>query len=392
VTTAGALRPPAHDFDATPLRELVVCALDSWDDVWIRNQPLTDALLRRHLGLRVLFIEPQVDPLYNLSQLRWPVWPRMKAVREDGRLYALRPLKLLPRRLGPLTDRLLLDQVMYAARRLGFTQPTLLLNDLTYAPLLQRAGWPTVYDVSDDWLLAPFHPRELARLRRLDGLALRHAHEVVVCSAALAASRGRERAVTLVPNAVDPDLFTRPQARPHDLPPAPTAVYVGTLHEARLDLDLIVQLAQSIRGLSVVLVGPDALPGAARRRLAGEPNIHVLGPRPHVDVPAYLQHADVVFIPHLISPFTESLDPVKAYECLAVGRPTVATPVAGFRELSGAVTVAPRESFVAAVRASLDDPGDGSPAARVPTWDDRAAVLEGVLARAGAQGQLQGRT
>ena len=50
-------------------------------------------------------------------------------------------------------------------------------------------------------------------------------------------------------------------------------------------------------------------------------------------MPGYLQHADVVIVPHVVSPFTESLDPIKAYECLAVGRPTVATPVPGFREL-----------------------------------------------------------
>ena len=40
-----------------------------------------------------------------------------------------------------------------------------------------------------------------------------------------------------------------------------------------------------------------------------------------------------MIVPHLVNPFTESLDPIKAYECLAAGRPTVATPVAGFRDL-----------------------------------------------------------
>ena len=42
-------------------------------------------------------------------------------------------------------------------------------------------------------------------------------------------------------------------------------------------------------------------------------------------VPSYLQHADVISIPHVVSPFTESLDPIKARECVAVGTPTVAT-------------------------------------------------------------------
>jgi teichuronic acid biosynthesis glycosyltransferase TuaH len=355
-----------------PVTELVVCALDAWDDVWIRNQPLADGLLRRLPALRVLFVEPPTDPIFNLVHLRLPVRPNLRALRGDGRLHALRPLKLLPRRLGSLSDRLLLDQVIYTTRRLGFTRPTLCLNDVTYAPLIRRTRWPAVYDVSDDWLLAPFPPREIARLRRLDELALADANEVVVCSPALAASRGAGRAVTLVPNAVNVERFRRLQPRPRDLPPAPTAVYVGTLHEARLDVGLVIDLARSLTALSVVLVGPDALPTAVRRRLGAEPNVHLLGARPHAEVPGYLQHADVVFVPHLISPFTESLDPVKAYECLAVDTPTVATPVAGFRELAGVLTVAPRALFVDAVHAALSA-GVASPrGSSIPTWDDRA--------------------
>jgi hypothetical protein len=99
-------------------------------------------------------------------------------------------------------------------------------------------------------------------------------------------------------------------------------------------------------------------------------------------VPGYLQHADVVFIPHLVNAFTETLDPVKAYECLAIGQPTVATPVAGFRELADSLTVAPRESLVDAVAAALAGNGMSHAPSAVPTWDDRASVFESVLTRA----------
>lgn len=365
-----------------PVRELVICALDAWDDVRIRNQPLAEALLRRCPELRVLFVEPPTDPIFDVLNRRIPRRPRVRALRVDGRLHALRPLKLLPRRLGSLTDWLLLQQVVSAARLVGFTRPTLCLNDVTYAPLIRRTRWPTVYDVSDDWLLAPFPEREISRLRALDELALAESQEVVVCSPALAASRGKRRAVTLVPNAVDREHFRRPQSRPRDMPPAPTAVYVGTLHEARLDIALVLDVARSVSHLSVVLVGPDALRAVSRRELAAEPNIQLLGPRPQADVPAYLQHADVVFIPHLVNAFTESLDPVKAYECLAVSTPTIATPVAGFRELDDVVTIAPRGIFVDAMRATLAKGSAGPSDASVPTWDDRAEVFEQALVRA----------
>ena len=83
-------------------------------------------------------------------------------------------------------------------------------------------------------------------------------------------------------------------------------------------------------------------------------NVHLLGPVPYDQVPAFLQHADVVIIPHLVNPFTESLDPIKAYECLAAGRPTVATPVAGFRDLGARWWCCDRDEFVAITSAVLD--------------------------------------
>jgi teichuronic acid biosynthesis glycosyltransferase TuaH len=382
VNAARAWETTVDGAQLPSLRELVVCSLEPWDDVWRRNQFFTDALLRRCPALRVLFVEPPSDVLFDLTHRRRPVASRLTALRDDRRLHAVRPLKLLPRRLGSLSDRVLCRRVVDTARELGFTHPTLWLNDVTYAPLIRRTGWPTVYDVTDDWLLAPFPPRETARLRALDEIALAKAREVVVCSPELAASRGTAREVTLIPNGVDSEHFRRPRPRPHDLPLAPTAVYVGTLHDSRLDVDLLVALARSLTEVSVVLVGPDALHVASRRRLKAQANIHILGSRAYADVPAYYQHADVVLVPHRVTPFTESLDPINAYECLAVDVPVVATPVAGFRDLDEYFAVVPGASFVAAVQTALAAPSR-RPDLREPTaWADRALAFELVLTRA----------
>jgi glycosyltransferase involved in cell wall biosynthesis len=256
------------------------------------------------------------------------------------------PILAMPLRFGRLAGELLFRQVQHAARAAGFTRPILWVNDVTYAPLIAHTRWPSVYDVTDDWLLAPFPPQEIERLKHLDAEALAEADEVVVCSPALAESRGRTRSVTVIPNGVDVEHFRRPRPRPLDLPAAPTAVYVGSLHDARLDVELVTDLADSHSGLSVVLIGPDSLGEESRHQLASRPNVRLLGTRPYTDVAAYLQHADVVIVPHRVSLFTESLDPIKAYECLAVSRPTVATPVAGFREYGDVFTVVRREEFV----------------------------------------------
>jgi teichuronic acid biosynthesis glycosyltransferase TuaH len=383
VTTAGEQQPTRKDAPGAAMPgELVVCSLEPWDEVWRRNQLLTDALLACSPSLTVLFVEPPSDPLFEVRSRRRPTWPQLRPLRADHRLHGLRPLKPLPRRVGAISDAALRSQVAWAARRLGFTAPVLWVNDVTYAPLAQSTGWPMVYDVTDDWLLAPQSTREANRLRSLDELAVANAREVVVCSQALAASRGAMRAVTLIANGVDHDHFRRPQPRPADLPAAPVAVYAGTLHDARLDIELVTRLARSIPALSVALVGPDALALSARRALDDVPNIRRIGARPYANVPAYLQHAQILIMPHRVSPFTQSLDPIKLYEYAAVGRPVVATPVAGY---SGgpAFRVASGRMFVEAVRESIEkQPSPCRYDSAIPSWSDRAAEFQTVLRRA----------
>ena len=375
------------------LRQLVVCSLEPWDEVWRRNQFFTDILMRRNPALRVLFIEPPSDPLFDLSRRRVPTLPRVRSISADDRLCAFRPLKLLPRKVGPLADALLRAQVLLATRLLGYTRPHLWVNDVTYAPLLASTGWPSVYDVTDDWLLAPFTPRELERLRRLDAVALDNADETVVCSPALAVSRGARRPVTLIPNGVDLEHFRRPRPRPYDLPGPPLAVYVGSLHDARIDVELVGELARALPQLNIALVGPNSLTFASQNLLGRLPNVLMLGRRPYSEVPAYLQHADVVVVPHRVSPFTESLDPIKVYECLTLRTPTVATAVAGFRDYATELNVVERDAFVARVaEVILADPRPRGRDVEPATWQERAVAFERVLVQAAARRRSPPRT
>jgi glycosyltransferase involved in cell wall biosynthesis len=360
------------------LREIVLCSLEPWDDIWRRNQFFVDILLRRNPELRVLFIEPALSFRDRLTTRAWRATDEARDPLRGGRLHLFRPVEPLPRRFGRLVDRLLSRQARRAARRLGFAAPILWLNDATFAPLTETTDWPAVYDITDDWLLAPFPRRDLKRQRYREETIFENADAIVVCSQALAQSRGRHRNVTVIPNGVDVKHFQTPQSRPPDLPRAPVAVYVGSLHEGRIDIDLLVRVARSSPELAIALVGPDSLTKSGRERLEAQPQIRLLGSRPYSEVPAYLQHADLVLVPHLVTPFTESLDPIKAYECLAVGTPTVATPVAGFRDLGLPIVTASPGSFVDAVLSTLGS-AERQPA-EVVTWEERSSAFEEVLA------------
>lgn len=357
---------------------LVVCSLEAWDEVWRRNQFFVCELLAADPDLRVLFVEPAFDVVHEKRRASGRRHRAgLRPVDGEGRVIRFEPVKWLPRKAGPFADRWRDAQVLDAVRQLGLVEPLLWVNDPSWATLADAVDWPAVYDITDDWTHAGDpHTRDAAR--RNEERLFARCEAVVVCSPALAASRSTRRDdVVLIPNGVDATDLRRPRPRPDDLGDGDTAVYVGTLHRDRLDVDLTARLARELDDVTVVLVGPDALDDAARAQLDAAGVIRV-GPRPHGAVPGYLQHASVLIVPHVVSDFTESLDPIKAYECLAVGTPTVATPVAGFRGQGDPIRVAHADAFVAAVRHVLDDPPATVPR-DVPSWADRAAAFADAL-------------
>jgi teichuronic acid biosynthesis glycosyltransferase TuaH len=359
--------------------ELIVVSLETWDDVWRRNQLLVDALIRDLPDLRVLFVAPPLPALRNFRGGRPPSVAR-EPVAGLPAVTALRAVQWLPDRLAPYLPVRSLHTVRREARRLGLAKPVLWINDHSFARSALRTGWPVVYDITDDWLLADISPAKRRQAQLDDGRLLGGADAVVVCSPALAASRGAHREVELIPNGVDVAHFTTPQARPADLGAGPVALYVGTLHEDRLDVRLGCAIADELPDVHFVYLGPDSLRSASHDELAQRPNVKLLGARAYAVVPAYMQHADAIFIPHVVSPFTESLDPIKARECVAVGTPTISTPVAGFRDVGPPIRVSPAETFTAGLRAALHD-RRREPPADLWTWTDAATAFRTVLER-----------
>ena len=382
------------------MTDIVVLSLEAWDQVWRRNQHLVAGLLRADSTVRVLFVEPAADPLYAVLRDRvvprrgvglrlGPALPKVDA----GRLWLLQPTKWLPRVVDSRVDARLARAVIRAARHLGFRDPVLWVNDPAGAATLRATGWRTLYDITDDWLLADRTPAEHARLVDDEAVLMRRAAEVVVCSPTLAATKSSSRPVRLVPNAVDLAAYQRDSIRPEDLPAGPVALYAGTVHTDRMDLPLLARTGRALaEWATVVCVGPAPLSPADCERL-GAAGVVLLGPRPAETIPDYLRHADVLLVPHLVTPFTQSLDPIKRYEYRAAARPVVATPVAGFAD-SGMprLTVATSASFPSAVLAALSaarsdvgapSPGGSLPPAdiAVPDWSDRVGQIRDVISR-----------
>jgi glycosyltransferase involved in cell wall biosynthesis len=237
---------------------------------------------------------------------------------------------------------------------------------------------PTLYDVTDDWreTLAP--PRVIRRIIAAEDRLARSA-TTVVCSKVLR-SRWQERYdldAHLVTNGVDAAAHAT-AARRHVPGDGPHVGYIGTLHEERLDIEILLAMAADPRIGTVHLVGPNSFGAAAMRRLLEAPRIAMHGPVPSADVPSWMASMDVLVCPHVLSAFTLSLDAIKSYEYLATGRPIVATPTSGFQELGERVRLSTPAAFVEDVMKALTDTREPYRPADA-TWDAKAEQMAEII-------------
>lgn len=104
--------------------------------------------------------------------------------------------------------------------------------------------------------------------------------------------------------------------------PGPVLGYFGVIDE-RLDYELIAALADAFPHGSIAMVGPLAKvdPAALPRRS----NLHWMGARPYARLPAITKGFKVCLMPFALNASTEFINPTKALEYLAAGRPVVST-------------------------------------------------------------------
>jgi teichuronic acid biosynthesis glycosyltransferase TuaH len=320
--------------------KVVVISLEPWDDVWRRNQHLSVELVRQGLVTSLWFVEPPVRGTHPT---------RLRQVRPG--IVAVAPTARLPKTLGGLVE-----VGRHLSRNIVRTADLLWVNDPALGVHCLSPGVPTIYDVTDDWRTAGFPARIVRRIVRAENRLATRAG-TIVCSAVLQ-QRWRSRYGVLAPivrNGIDQAAWRSPSSI--KLPGAgPHVGYVGTLHEHRLDLDLVIDLAGRQEIGTVHLVGPNALSETSSNRLRQVPGLRIHGPVPPTDVPSWMKAMDVLISPHLVNDFTLSLDAIKSYEYAASGRPVVATPSSGFQNLDFAdVVLADIEAFASKVIAALTD-------------------------------------
>jgi glycosyltransferase involved in cell wall biosynthesis len=383
------------------LTDLIFISIEPWDQVWRRNQFVTQLLAQRHPKQRILWVNPANDVSNSIRKGRFAEAARRLhtapplALRDLPNVFLFTPIKLLPATLqigSAINDALARRQIRAAARQLGFDKHLLWINPHYAAHMAGHMNESAViYDITDDWSAMPVPETLRTRILQQDEQLAQRSDAIIVCSPRLAEQKKQYAGkVHLIPNGVDTDRY-RPVCQrtldTHPLTaswPRPVLAHTGTIHSDRTDVALVLEIARLIPRGTIALIGPDHLNDADRDRLRAMPNIRLSGPVPNAELPRIMSGFDVCIVPHLVDAFSESQDPLKLYEYLACGLPIVSTPIAGFRnfpELIHLATGGP--AFAAAIESALAEGVTRAPlrqaAVQNRTWSACVDHIESVI-------------
>ena len=387
------------------MADFVVLATADWDHpLWTNKQHTAVSLAE--LGHRVLYVESlglrsprpgKADLARILKRLRRLLrLPRQ--VRPGLWVWSPPVLPGAVRGRGLIINRWLVQSGLTLAQRwLGFLRPLLwTYNPLTLAYLDISTFSGTVYHCVDSIQDQPGLPsaRITTGERRLCEAA-----NVVFTTAPLL----QQRLEPLNPhtfyfgNVADADHFG--QASSASLPcpdalaavPPPRLLFIGALDAYKLDLPLLEQLIRTTPQWSYVLVGPIGECDASTdlSTILALPNVLWPGVQPYRDLPAWLAHTDVALLPLQLNDYTRQMFPMKFFEYLASGRPTVATAIPSLvPHRESALLCEPTVAgFEAAIRTALAGEGpsveERQAAAADHTYESRTDRMLAVLQRLG---------
>jgi glycosyltransferase involved in cell wall biosynthesis len=156
----------------------------------------------------------------------------------------------------------------------------------------------------------------------------------------------------------------------------------GGLSDLCKDFDLIRDVALRRPEWDIVLYGPVVKSDISRLRL---PNIIFAGVVERIELASRLQEMDVLIMPYRLTEFSASVFPAKTFECLASGKPVVATPLPELKKFAPYIALASTaEQFVRMIEEALahDTPQlqkQRIALARQNSWDARFSRVQEIL-------------
>jgi glycosyltransferase involved in cell wall biosynthesis len=251
---------------------------------------------------------------------------------------------------------------------------------------LRAAGYHIHYDIMDDW--EEFHrggeaPWFSAGVER-EMVIL--ADTVTAVSDKLAQKFDHLRSdIAVVRNGYQPSALACDQfIAAHTPLGSPKVVgYFGHFSDAWFDWDTLIYAAQKLPGVEFELIGW-GISEPTRMRLSQLPNIRLPGIVPQNELHRYARNWWAGMIPFQPSAVSAAVDPLKIYEYLHLGLPTVVTGISGIASYPLVQFAEDRESFVAALGQITNRPDEQrlsevAEFLKACVWEERFARLNSML-------------
>jgi glycosyltransferase involved in cell wall biosynthesis len=368
--------------------QAIICFAKDWDEDPTSNNHVMAELAK---GNRVLWLNsvstrtPNVASARDLKKIarKLASFARgARRVREGLWVYTPIVLPLPHSRWARAANRYILKVVLRVLRmRLGmgtFQLWTFLPNVADYVGGLGEDV--SVYYCVDEW--SKFNYVDNRRTAEAERRLVQKVDVVFAVAQSLVDSRRAINPEThLARHGVDHALFAAAlddaTQVPDDLArvPGPVVGFYGTLQDW-VDLDLICFMAKRHPDWSIVLIGK---PMVDLSRLKEYPNVHVLGRKPHGQLPAYCKGFSVGIIPYVLNERLLHVNPIKLREYLSAGVPVVSVALPELVPYAGQCTIAHSyEEFDRGVEAAIrgDSPDkrrERSELMRGETWQARVA-------------------
>ena len=360
-------------------RDFIVFGLQAWDLNIASTIKYTATEISRNN--RVIFVNPPLQRSMALMHKNMPeVQKRLKVlkgeepdlVQENENLWVLTP-KTIVESINWINSKTIFDffnrinnkkfakQIKDAVKRLNFKNYIILDdNSMIMGYDIKELLKPDlfVYLLRDAVTLVSYHKRHGTRLQP----DIIKKADLVVTNSDFFANYARKTNPNshMIGQGCDLTMYNDDNGKlkiPDDIIniKRPIIGYVGFLTTIRLDIEILVYIAEQKPEWSVVLVGPED-DDFKNSKLHQLKNVYFLGRKEPKELAAYIKGFDVALNPQLVNEITDINYPLKIDEYLAMGKPTVATKTT-FMEYFRGYTYLPstKEEYVKEIEKALKE-------------------------------------
>lgn len=376
-------------------KNIICISTSDWDSHWGSRQHIMSILSKKNC---ILFVEYQASILHPLRYKNIRKRKKYNGLRKiKERLFVYRPKLNLPfgyylNCINKINQKYLLVQIKRIMDKLNIKKPILWIFAPCSCEIVDKLNEEiSIYHCIDSFKNEKLNSFRRNTIERMERKLLEKTDIIFASSKKIYEEfNSFHKNTFIISSGADNDFleYKLEEEIPVDMQNIahPIIGFVGTFDD-RLDISLIEYLLHKEKKWSFVFIG-SVIDKKSTTKLSKYKNIHFLGFKKKDELPAYVKNFDICTIPYKVNEFTQGISPVKVYEYLSLGKPTVATPLPEILSLSNQnliKTAENKEEFIESIDRYLNEK-EGHEAKRqrrafvlLNTWQNRTERISELI-------------